>query len=69
MSFHYPETIADGVIRNDVRPAREHVDGETRRRSHSVCKHLLPAESPGALPEHCKGTPNDFGWCPEHFPK
>jgi|GEM_PF-5012552 hypothetical protein len=33
----------------------------------SVCKALEPPAAPGALPEHCKGEPNDFGYCPEHF--
>lgn len=33
----------------------------------SVCHELMPPSAPGALPEHCQGTPNDFGWCPEHF--
>jgi hypothetical protein len=67
VSYRYPETLIDPPD-TTRKPAREHVDPEVRRRAHSVCKFLLPAESPGALPEHCKGTPNDFGWCPAHRP-
>lgn len=64
MDPHYPETWGDPGYRQ--RTPRPHVSGEERRREHSVCKFLLPPASPGAIPEHCQGTPNDFGWCPEH---
>lgn len=56
MSYRYGEAITDDVHR-DVKPPRQHVDAEVRRRASTVCKHL-----------DRDGADDDPGWQCKAFP-